>query len=49
VIRNHTLHDKTNRNGELVSEYAITNDMVAASTFFNIKIYTKELGYLQTP
>ena len=33
VIRNHTLHDKTNRNGELVCEYAIANDMVVASTF----------------
>jgi hypothetical protein len=37
VIRNHTLHDKTNRNGELISEYAIADDMVAASTFFQHK------------
>jgi hypothetical protein len=37
VIRNHTLHDKTNRNGVLVSEYAIANDMVVVSTFFQHK------------
>jgi len=37
VIRNHTLHDITNRNGELVCEYAIANDMVVASTFFQHK------------
>jgi hypothetical protein len=37
VIRNHTLHDITNINGELVCEYAIANDMVAASTFFQHK------------
>jgi hypothetical protein len=37
VIRNHTLHDKTNRNGGLVCEYAIANDMVVASTFFQHK------------
>jgi hypothetical protein len=37
VIRNHTLHDKTNRNGELVCKYAIANDMVIASTFFQHK------------
>jgi len=42
VIRNHTLHDITNRNGELVREYAIAH-------FSNIKIYTKELGYPHTP
>jgi endonuclease/exonuclease/phosphatase family metal-dependent hydrolase len=37
VTRNHTLHDITNRNGELVCEYAIANDMVVASTFFQHK------------
>ena len=37
VIRKHTLHDKTNRNGELVSEYAIANDMFVASTYFQHK------------
>jgi endonuclease/exonuclease/phosphatase family metal-dependent hydrolase len=37
VIKNHTLHEKTNRNGELVCEYAISNDMVIASTFFQHK------------
>ena len=37
MIRKHTLHDKTNRNGELVSEYAIANDMFVASTYFQHK------------
>jgi len=37
VIRNHTLHDITNRNGELVCEYAIANDMFVASMFFQHK------------
>jgi len=37
VIRNHTLHDITNRNGELVYEYTIANNMVVASTFFQHK------------
>jgi hypothetical protein len=37
VIRKHTLHDKTNRNGELVCEYAIANEMVVANTFFQHK------------
>jgi exonuclease III len=37
VTRNHTLHDRTNRNGELVYEYAIANDMVVASTIFQHK------------
>jgi hypothetical protein len=43
VIRNHTLHDKTNRNGELVCEYAISNDMVIASTFFQHKYTQRNL------
>ena len=34
AIRNHTLHETSNRNGELTCEYAIANDMVIASTFF---------------
>jgi exonuclease III len=47
VTRNHTLHDITNRNGELVCEYAIANDMVVASTFFQHKNIHK--GYPQIP
>jgi len=37
VIRNHTLHETTNRNGELTCEYAIAKDMVVVSTFFQHK------------
>jgi hypothetical protein len=37
VIRNHTLHETTNRNGELTCEYAIADDMVVSSTFFQHK------------
>ena len=37
VTSKHTLHDKTNGNGQLVCEYATVNDMVVASTFFQHK------------
>jgi len=37
AIRNHTLHETANRNWELMCEYAIANDMVTASTFFQHK------------
>ena len=37
AIRNHTLHEEANRNGVLICEYAIANDTVIASTFFQHK------------
>ena len=37
VVGRHTLHDISNENGEMVANYAISNDMFLTSTNFQHK------------
>jgi exonuclease III len=41
VTGQHTLHKETNRNGELLCEFAYANNMVVMSTNFQRKEYIK--------
>jgi hypothetical protein len=48
VARKHTLHERSNGNGELTEHFAIENDMIIASTMFQHKEkFMKVLGCFQ--
>jgi hypothetical protein len=48
VASKHTLHERTNGNGELTENFAIENDMIIASTMFQHKEkIVKVLGCFQ--
>ena len=43
----HTLHEETNKNGELFCDFAAANNMIVMSTQFQHKQIHKEPGDLQ--
>ena len=47
ITGKHTLHEETNRNGELLCDFAAANNMIVMSTQFQHKQIHKEPGDLQ--
>jgi hypothetical protein len=45
TIGRHTLHNVSNENGEMVANYAISNNMVLVNTNFSIRKFVWERGY----